>query len=49
MVGQDSALRYDLAGTLADMRDAARSLRVFTDYLDRHPEALLRGKPEAER
>jgi paraquat-inducible protein B len=48
MVGQDSPLRYDLAGTLADMRDAARSLRVFTDYLDRHPEALLRGKPEAE-
>jgi paraquat-inducible protein B len=48
MVGQDSALRYDLAGTLADMRDAARSLRVFTDYLDRHPEALLRGKAGAE-
>lgn len=48
MVGPDSALRYDLAAMLADMRDAARSLRVFTDYLDRHPEALLRGKPGGE-
>ncbi len=48
MVGPDSALSYDLAAMLADMRDAARSLRVFTDYLDRHPEALLRGKPGGE-
>lgn len=45
MVGENSALRYDLGATLTDMRDAARSLRVFTDYLDRHPEALIRGKP----
>jgi paraquat-inducible protein B len=48
MVGENSALRYNLAATLSDMRDAARSLRVFTDYLDRHPEALLRGKGEAQ-
>lgn len=48
MVGENSALRYNLAATLSDLRDAARSLRVFTDYLDRHPEALLRGKGEAQ-
>jgi paraquat-inducible protein B len=28
---------------------AARSLRVLADYLERHPEALIRGKsPEAQ-
>jgi len=24
---------------------AARSLRILADYLEQHPEALLRGKP----
>lgn len=30
--------------TLGEIRDSARSLRVFLDYISRHPEALLRGK-----
>ncbi len=46
MIGENSRLRYDLGATLSDMRDTARSLRVLTDYLDRHPEALIRGKGE---
>ena len=25
-------------------RNAARSIRVLTDYLERHPEALVRGR-----
>jgi paraquat-inducible protein B len=32
--------------TLIDLQRAAQSLRVLTDYLQRHPESLLRGKPD---
>ena len=31
---------------LAELQRAAQSLRVLADYLQRHPETLLRGKPE---
>jgi paraquat-inducible protein B len=48
VVGEDSALNYDLRNTLREMTAAARSLRTLTDYLDRHPEALLRGKSSHE-
>ncbi|HEY8290807.1 MAG TPA: MlaD family protein [Acetobacteraceae bacterium] len=34
----------DLGNTLYELSRAARSLRELADYLDRHPEALLRGK-----
>ena len=29
---------------LQELRAASRSLRTLTDYLDQHPEAILRGK-----
>ncbi|HEX5079272.1 MAG TPA: MlaD family protein [Geminicoccaceae bacterium] len=45
MVGSDSQTRYDLTATLKELAGAARSIRVFADYLERHPEALIRGKP----
>jgi paraquat-inducible protein B len=44
LVGQDSQLRYDLGDLLKELTGAARSVRVFAEYLQRHPEALLRGK-----
>ena len=34
----------DLAGTLNELRQAARSLHALADYLDAHPGSLLRGK-----
>ena len=34
----------DLPSILSDLRDASRSLRLFLDYLEQHPEALLSGK-----
>jgi paraquat-inducible protein B len=34
----------DLAGTLRELKEAARSLHVLTDYLDNHPESLIQGK-----
>jgi paraquat-inducible protein B len=40
----DTELSYQLVGTLEEVQTAARSLRMFLDYLERHPEALLQGK-----
>lgn len=34
----------NLNQTLSDMSEAALSLRNLTDYLERHPESLLKGK-----
>jgi len=45
-VAADSALIEDLRGTLLEVRRAAQSIRVLTDYLERHPEALVQGKSE---
>ncbi len=44
----DSPLEHGLTGTLEELRRAAQSLRGLADYLQRHPDALLRGKsPDA--
>ncbi len=45
----DAPLQNDLRETLRELTLAARALRVFTDYLDRHPESLIRGKQEDVR
>lgn len=41
---EDSPLMHNLQELSAEMTSAARSVRVLADYLQRHPEALLRGK-----
>jgi paraquat-inducible protein B len=41
-VGPESALTE----TLEALKDAARSVRNLTDYLERHPEAVLTGKDD---
>ncbi|WP_265584031.1 MlaD family protein [Chitinimonas koreensis] len=46
VLAQDAPLQQDLRGTLGEVKRAADSLRNLTDYLERHPESLLRGKPE---
>jgi paraquat-inducible protein B len=33
-----------LTDTLQELKDAARSIRSLADYLDRHPEALIKGR-----
>lgn len=40
----DTSLGRGTAQTLDELRRAAQSLRSLADYLQRHPEALLRGK-----
>jgi paraquat-inducible protein B len=42
----DAPLQNDLREALRELAKAAQSLRVLTDYLERHPEALIRGKQE---
>jgi len=44
MFAADAPLSQEMQRTLIELAEAARSLRVLADYLDRHPEALLRGK-----
>ncbi len=43
---QEGATNYEFINTLNEVQQAARSLRTLTDYLDQHPEAFIRGKPE---
>jgi paraquat-inducible protein B len=40
----DTELAYELTTTLDELQGAARALRVFFDYIERNPEALIRGK-----
>ncbi|MGO9517401.1 MAG: MlaD family protein, partial [Candidatus Korobacteraceae bacterium] len=44
IVRPNSPQAQQLDSTLEEVRRAARSVRVLADYLDRHPEALIRGK-----
>jgi paraquat-inducible protein B len=44
IVEPSSAQMQDLGETLQELKRAARSVRVLTDYLEQHPEALIRGK-----
>lgn len=44
LTGKDSQMIYQITTTLKELSAAARSIRVWADYLERHPEALLRGK-----
>jgi paraquat-inducible protein B len=44
LTGPNSVQVQQLENTLREVSGAARSVRVLADYLERHPEALLRGK-----
>ncbi len=46
LVGKDAPAQQELREALQEITRAARSLRVLTDFLERHPEALIRGKTE---
>ncbi|MFJ5381216.1 intermembrane transport protein PqiB [Cupriavidus sp. CER94] len=42
----DASLQQDTRRMMQELTRAAASLRTLTDYLERHPEALLQGKRE---
>ena len=47
--GKDSPAPQDLRDALQEVTRAARSVRILVDYLERHPEMLIRGKPEEKQ
>jgi paraquat-inducible protein B len=44
LMGNTSPTGTDLPRMMRELTDAARSVRGLADYLDRHPESLLRGR-----
>ena len=44
----EGATRLQLDQSLQDLGEAAQAIKALADYLDRHPEALLRGKRTQE-
>jgi paraquat-inducible protein B len=48
MTADNAELRHNLELLLNELAATARSLRTLTDYLDRHPDSLLRGKAPAQ-
>ena len=45
ILAKDAPLQSDLGETLLQLSRAAKSVTALVDYLERHPESLLRGKP----
>ncbi|MHB8381351.1 MAG: MlaD family protein [Candidatus Binataceae bacterium] len=47
-VGPGSPVNYELTQTLQDTAQAARSLKQLTDYLQRNPSSVLRGRAQPD-
>jgi paraquat-inducible protein B len=47
-LSDEAPLQGDMRGTLRDVARAAEAIRNLADYLERHPESLLRGRREEE-
>ena len=47
-LADDAPWRDNIDQTLVEARSTLRSVRSLTDYLDRHPEALLRGRHSSQ-
>lgn len=44
LLAPNSPLQSEAYRALRELAEAARSFRIMADYLERHPEALIRGK-----
>lgn len=44
LLAEDSRTHYNLNVALEELAAAARSLRIMADYLEQHPDALIKGK-----
>jgi paraquat-inducible protein B len=42
----DSALQQNVGDAMNQLAQTAAAVRTLADYLERHPEAIVRGKPE---
>jgi paraquat-inducible protein B len=48
-LSSDSPMQGDLRETLQEVTKAAETVRALADYLERHPESLIRGKRGGEK
>ncbi len=48
LTSADAPIQQDMRRTLIEVERTVRSLRDLSDYLQRHPESLIRGRPEAK-
>ena len=46
LVGKDAPAQQELREALQEIARAARAVRVLTEYLERNPDALIRGKTQ---
>jgi paraquat-inducible protein B len=44
LLDPESPMRGEINLLIAEMRETSRSMRLLTEYLEQHPESLLRGK-----
>ena len=44
-VAEDGPMGSEILVTLRELSEAAKSIRNMADFLERHPEALIKGKP----
>ena len=45
IAAEGSPMRYEFEKMLGELTAAARSIRLLAEYIERNPDALLRGKP----
>lgn len=46
LVGKDAPTQQEMRETLQEVKKAAQAINGLVDYLDRNPEALIRGKKQ---
>jgi paraquat-inducible protein B len=46
MTGKNSPIYYEVNQAFEDLSDTARSISILADYIQRHPESLIRGKKQ---
>ncbi|HID30907.1 MAG TPA: MCE family protein [Desulfobacterales bacterium] len=44
LLNADSPMGHEMKRALGELADAARNISILADYLERHPEALIKGK-----
>ena len=49
LMSAEAPLQQDTREAMREIGRAAQALRVLADYLERHPEALIRGKQEDQK
>jgi len=49
LVGKDAPAQQELRDVLQELVRTLRSIRGLADYLERHPESLIRGKTEEKK